>query len=275
MTESVGKNFIMNGELLSSDRFDNSMIFEGESIYEVIRMIRGYPVFFVDHIERLETSVGMQGRRMVADIDMLRRDLITLSASENRKEINLKIVFNYNALSENYLIYFIEPIYPSDEQYRDGVKGILYYAERENPESKVINHELRSSIYHRLIIEGAYEALLVNQNNCITEGSRSNIFFIKDDILYTASEKHILNGITRKHILKICEEIRIRVIISCIDADAIAGFDTVFMTGTSPIVLPFSQIESISFNTGHYLLGLLRNQYLLRADESLRLFSGE
>jgi len=274
MTESVGTNFIWNGELFPSHKFDSAIIYDGESVYEVIRMVRGYPVFFDDHIERLQSSVRMQGRKMIADAGILRRDLLTLSASEKMTEINLKIVFNYNWLNENYFIYFIEPIYPSEEQYRHGVKGILYSAERENPESKVINHELRSSIYHRLIVEGAYEALLVNQHNCITEGSRSNIFFIKNEVLYTAPEEHILNGITRKHILKICDENNINVVLSCIDADSIAVYDTVFMTGTSPIVLPFSQIGSVSFSTGHHFLELLRHKYLVKAGESVRLFSG-
>lgn len=275
MTESVGNNFILNGDLLPSDVFDNSLVYQGESVYEVIRMVRGYPVFFSDHIIRLETSVRMQGRRMIAGPRILRRDLVRLSESEDRREINLKIVFNYNGPSENYLIYFIEPQYPSEEQYREGVKGILFSAERENPESKVINHELRSSIYHRLIIEGAYEALLVNHHNCITEGSRSNIYFIKNDVLYTAPEKYILNGITRKHILRICDENRIKVVLSCVSADNIGEYDTVFMSGTSPIVLPFSQIDSVYLNTRHHLLGLIKDQYLLKADESIRLFSQE
>ena len=96
------------------------------------------------------------------------------------------------------------------------MKGILFFAERKDPESKVINHKLRSSIYHKLIHEGGYEALLVNENNLITEGSRSNIFFLKGETLVTAPDNVILNGITRKHILEICRENKIKVEFACV-----------------------------------------------------------
>ena len=202
MNECYGKKFVLNGELQPADSFDNSLVYEGDSIYEVIRMVKGIPVFFYDHMERLETSARLQKRKMLAGTSVLKRDIINLSKSDRKKEVNLKIVFNYNKDSYNYLVYFIEPIYPTPEQYKKGVKGALFYAERKDPESKVINHRLRSEIYHKLILDGAYEALLVNNKNCITEGSRSNIFFIKGQTLFTAPEQSVLSGITRKHIIE-------------------------------------------------------------------------
>ena len=153
---------------------------------------------------------------MFADIPAVRKAIISLTRSDRKKETNLKIVFNYNNEVKNFLVYFIEPIFPTTEQYRCGVKGILFHAERKNPESKVINHKLRSAIYHRLILEGAYEALLVNEKNMITEGSRSNIFFLKGETLVTAPDNLILNGITRKHILEICNQNKLKVELRCV-----------------------------------------------------------
>jgi branched-chain amino acid aminotransferase len=100
-------------------------VYEGESIYEVIRMVKGFPVFFQDHMDRLSSSVRLQHKELLADIVTLRKDIISLTRSDKKKETNLKIVFNYNKGSSNYLVYFIEPIYPSDEQYKKGVKGTL------------------------------------------------------------------------------------------------------------------------------------------------------
>src|SRR3972149_3068090 len=144
MDVCFGKNFILNGTLQPSDVFDNSMIYEGDSVYEVIRMVKGSPVFFQDHLVRLEKSVKIQGREMLAGFEDLRRDIIRLSVQESLGEVNLKIVFNYNNGSFNYLLYFIEPIYPTQDQYNNGVKGILFKAERSDPASKVINPGLRS-----------------------------------------------------------------------------------------------------------------------------------
>ena len=275
MNECYGKEFILNGDLQPGGLFDNSMVYEGDSIYEVIRMVKGNPVFFEDHMERLALSVKLQRKEPLADVPSLRKAILNLSRSDRKKEANLKIVFNYNKESNTYLVYNIEPIYPSQDQYKRGVKGILFYAERKNPESKVINHKLRSSIYHKLILEGAYEALLVTANNLITEGSRSNIFFMKGDTLVTAPDKVILNGITRKHILEICRENKIKVELVCVKVEDITDYDAVFMTGTSPIVLPFYCIDDKYFNIKIPLMDRLRNLYMIKAEESIRNFRSE
>ncbi len=272
MNECFGKKFILNGVLEPSDLFDNVLVYEGDSVYEVLRMVKGNPVFFGDHMERLASSVRLQKKILLADPSIIRRDIINLTKTERRKEANLKIVFNYNLNSVNYLIYFIEPIYPTEEQYRKGVRGILFHGERKDPESKIINHKLRSSIYHKLILNRGYEALLVNEESCVTEGSRSNIFFLRGDILTTAPDNMVLSGITRKYILDICRENRIRVDFRCIPADSISEFDAVFMTGTSPMVLPFSCIDDINFNVQSPLIGQLRKLYLRKAEESVHAF---
>jgi len=272
MNECYGKKFILNGVMQQCDLFDNTMVYEGDSIYEVLRMVKGNPVFFDDHMERLVSSVRLQQKELLAEPSEIRRDIINLSKSERRKEANLKIVFNYNQDSSNYIIYFIEPIYPSDEQYKKGVKGILYYAQRKDPGSKVINHKLRSSIYHNLILHRGYEALLVNEENCITEGSRSNIFFLKGDVLTTASDDRVLNGITRKYILDICRDNKIRVEFKCVPVDSITEYDAVFMTGTSPMVLQFYCIDDTYFNVRIPLIENLRKLYIEKAEESIRAF---
>ena len=269
MNECFGKKLILNGKLESADLFDNSLVYEGDSIYEVIRMVKGSPVFFYDHMERLATSVSLKKKKMLADAETLKKDIIRLSKSEKKKEINLKIVFNYNKGEENYLIYFIEPIYPTEDQYRNGVKGILFYAERKDPESKVINHKLRSSIFHKLILEGGYEAILVNEKGVITEGSRSNIFFLKNDVLYTAPDNMVLGGITRKHILDICAKNNITVKMVCLKAAKLSEYEAVFMTGTSPMVLAFNSIDDKKFKVRVLVIEKLRQLYIARAEESI------
>jgi len=275
MNECFGKNYILNGELQPAELFDNSLVYDGDSIYEVIRMAKGIPIFFHDHLERLSSSVRLQHKTMLADASVLRNDIIQLTRSDKKKESNIKIVFNYNNDSDNYLIYFIEPIYPSDEQYKKGVKGILFFAERKDPESKVINHKLRSSVSHKLIHDSGYEALLVNENNLITEGSRSNIFFLKNETLVTAPDNLILNGITRKYILEICRENKINVELACVNADNISEYEAVFMTGTSPMLLPFYCINNKLFNVRLPLMEKLRKLYMLKVEESIRLFRSE
>lgn len=272
MNECYGKMFMLNGTLQPAEMFDKSLVYEGDSIYEVLRMVKGKPVFFPDHMERLMSSAKLQKKEILADISALRNDIISLARSDKKREANLKIVFNYNSGRTNYMLYFIEPSYPTVTQYQKGVKGILFLAKRKDPESKVIDHKLRSSIYHRLISESSYEAILVNENNLITEGSRSNIFFLKGEDLVTAPDNVVLNGITRKHILEICKENKIKVEFACVKASDILDYDAVFMTGTSPIVLPFYCIGTSFFRVKHKPIEKLRELYLKKAEESVSRF---
>jgi branched-chain amino acid aminotransferase len=275
MNECYGRNFILNGEIQPSEIFNNSLVYEGDSIYEVIRMVKGNPVFFHDHMMRLASSVNHHNKKPLASVDELRKSIIILTRSDKKKEANLKIVFNYNNDSENWLVYFLEPFYPSAAQYKKGVRGILFSAERKNPESKVINHKLRTSVANKLLHDKAYEALLVNDGNLVTEGSKSNIFFLKNDTLVTAPDELVLGGITRKHVLGICREHKINVEFKCVKADEISDYDAVFMTGTSPMVLPFCCIDDIQFNSKLPLMEKLRKYYMKKAEESITLFRAE
>jgi branched-chain amino acid aminotransferase len=275
MNEFKGKKYILNGKLQPTEMFDKSLVYEGDSVYEVIRMTRGNPIFFSDHMERLAMSLKLQKKKILADITTLRDAIISLARSDKKRESNIKIVFNYNGDTKNWLVYHIEPIYPTESQYRNGVKGILFFAERKDPESKVIDHKLRSSISHKLIMESGYEAILVNENNLITEGSRTNIFFLKGEKLVTAPDNFILNGITRKHILQICSEHKIRVEFSCVNADQLIEYEAVFMTGTSPMVLPFNCIGDKYFNVRIPLIERLRNLYLEKVEASIDMFRAE
>jgi branched-chain amino acid aminotransferase len=272
MDECFGNNFVKNGILVPFSAFDNSLVYEGDSVYEVLRVVDGNPVFFSDHMERLESSVRSQQRSILATADMLRRDIKLLADAGKIKEVNLKIVFNYNGDNVNYLAYYIKPQYPTQYQYENGVKGILFNAERKDPASKVINHKLRSDIYHKLITESAYEALLVDHRNRITEGSRSNIFFIKGDAIITAPDGVILSGITRKYILEICREQSIKIVYDCVNAEEMSLYEAVFMSGTSPVVLPFCTVDQTSFNVKLPLLGELRRLFLIKAEESIKMF---
>ncbi len=270
MTECAGKKFILNGELQPAEIFDKSLVYEGDSVYEVLRIVNGYPVFFNDHMERLITSVKLRKKDLLADPGMLRKAIISLTKLEKKREANLKIVFNYNKSVTNYLVYFIDATYPTRIQYQTGVKGILFFAERKDPESKVIDHKLRSSICSKLIAESAYEAILVNEDNCITEGSRTNIFFLKNASLITAPDNMVLSGITRKNILQICNENKIDVRFDCVNVKDIRDYEAVFMTGTSPMVLPFNSIDNNYFNVRIPLIEKLRDMYLKKAMESIR-----
>jgi branched-chain amino acid aminotransferase len=275
MGECAGRFFVLNGQLTQSEKFDNKLVYEGESVYEIMRILKGVPLFFNDHMDRLIGSVSSSEKEFLSEISKIRTAIINLIEAEGKVNGNLKLVFNYKVDSANLLIYFVEASYPTEVQYQHGVRGILFPAQRKDPGSKVINQKLRAAISEKLSQTNAYEALLVNEDNEITEGSRSNIFFMKDEMFVTAPECFVLNGITRRNILKICDENRIRVEFRCVPVNELPDYDSVIMTGTSPLALPFSSVDDIVFETGFPLIRKLRELYLERADENIRLFNSD
>ncbi len=106
------------------------------------------------------------------------------------------------------LCYFVPWIYPDECTYKRGVQLVSYAHERPNPGIKKWDDRFRSNVKKKIIDKhGVYEALLLNKQGEITEGSRSNIFFIDaSNRLITPPEKSILPGITRKYVVQICRE---------------------------------------------------------------------
>jgi branched-chain amino acid aminotransferase len=258
MSECYHKLFILNGEIEDTASFNIDYVFRGESLYELFRIIDGIPLFWEDHIERLYRTSEITGLHIWYNPSDLIGLVDLLIRSNGVQEGNIKLVFNFRSQGkereENFLAYFVEPVYPTPEQYANGVYGILFQASRINPTAKIINQNLRIAVYKQLIEKGAYEALLVDRNGFISEGSRSNIFLIKDEEVFTAPDSTVLSGIARKHVIATCHSLDIPVRFKCINIEELATMDSVFMTGTSPRVLPFSRIDTYKFKPDNPVL---------------------
>ena len=270
MGECIARFYINNGEFQNCSDFVTSELFEGESVYEVIRVIDMVPLFFEDHYKRLENSAMMIGLETGVSSSGLLDMVMQLILKNDLKNGNLKIFINFTGDTRELYLFIIESQYPDPEMYSMGVPAILYYAERRNPTAKIFNHRMRSAIYERLIMEGAYEALLVNKNNFITEGSRSNIFVIFNDTVVTAPDEFVLSGITRQYMFKICSDLHINLELRLISKEEVQKADAVFMTGTSPHILGISRIDNISFKVDHPVTLRLSEAYREKVSEYIK-----
>lgn len=246
--------FINNEELIQTD--DNEAF-----VYEVIRVIDDIPLFFEEHIQRLENSCAKIGKKLAIDQNQLFEHLVELSRKNGilRGNIMLKVLFHN---TESHIIAkFIPHTYPTLEQYDKGVHLGFLKAERDNPEVKITQTNVRKEADKLLHETGLYEVLLVNQNGFITEGSRSNCFFIKDKCLYTAPLDKVLKGITLLRILKVAKELNIDVFFKNILASDIHKFDALFISGTSPKILPVAMVEQVCFNVKNPLITKLQCSY--------------
>jgi len=145
-------------------------------------------------------------------------------------------------------LFFITTGYPSSQQLREGVKVITFEAERHNPNAKIIATDFRTLILEALQQAQGYEALLVNAAGEVTEGSRSNFFVIKNNAFYTPPSHQILEGITRQVVIKLLERLGYALKVMPISLGFLMESDGLFLTGTSPGVLPIRQVNDKAFD---------------------------
>lgn len=110
---------------------------------------------------------------------------------------------------------------------------------------------------------GFDEALMLDAQGYITEGSGENIFFVKDNTVYTPQLGNILPGITRDTVMKLAADSNIQVQQVQWTPEDIVGTSEAFFTGTAAEVSPISEIDYVVFpHTPGPVTQQLRQNYL-------------
>ncbi len=245
-----GKYAIINGTAIPAASIGPSPDSSSRIIYEVVRVMSGVPLFLENHMNRLEASSNIMGCSTKNISDKLRNSMTELIKINDSPDKNVRIsVYNMDKPIPDYMEYFVRSSYPAPEDYKRGVHAILFNEERDNPNAKVVNASLGERVSAALADAGAYETLLVNKKGEITEGSRSNIFFAKNGRVITAPKANVLMGITRTYIFELCRSLGIEIIEKPTPVSVLGDMEGVFMTGTSPKILPISSINDMSFNS--------------------------
>ncbi|EPY6470956.1 aminotransferase class IV [Clostridium sporogenes] len=248
--ECFNEFFIENEKIKERDSFEESFLKEGKSLYEVIRIIDRAPLFLKSHLERFYNSAKLEGLNLWLDEEEIKEKINRLIEINKVSIGNIKLVFNFNKRkNNNFLCYFLKHNYPEDIEYKRGVKTILYHGERKNPNAKVINMDFRKIVGEKIKEEKAYEAILVDRNGYITEGSKSNIFMIKDGKVITAPIEKVLPGITRQNIIDVCKNLNLKVEEEKVHYKDIGKLEGLFISGTSPKVLPIKSVDEIEFKS--------------------------
>ena len=97
---------------------------------------------------------------------------------------------------------------------------------------------------------GADEALLLDPEGYVAEGSGENIFIVKDGVIYTPEVTACLNGITRATILTLAGEMGIPVVEKRITRDEVYIADEAFFTGTAAEVTPIREVDCRQIGIG-------------------------
>lgn len=232
---------------------------EDRIIYEVLRVINKKPIFLENHLERMENSFELINEEFKLTYEKISAEIHDLIERENKSYGNIKITYGVN---EKILkVFFVEHSYPCEEMYKNGIKTILYFGERENPNAKIINDTFREKVNNEIKKQNAYEAILVDKNGYITEGSKSNIFMVKENKLLTSPTKAVLPGVTRGEIIKIAEKLGVQVEEVEYKYSDINELDGMFISGTSPKILPIKAVNDINLNPNNSIIKKLMTEY--------------
>ena len=241
-----------NGEIINGPL---EVEFIRPPIYEVIRVIDGIPLFFVEHCERLYQSLELLGIEVPFTVETIYNVIKRMVKETQIMNNNIRIEIGHDREERlTWVVFWVKSIYPDSQVYVDGIKTVTYQAERKNPHAKVFRSDFVQTIQKLRDETGAFEVILIKSNGEVTEGSRSNLFFVKGDTLISASESDVLQGITRKKLIEAVDKMAIQLVERTIDQSEIETFDACFLTGTSIHVLPIQSIDNKNFKSSQHPL---------------------
>ncbi|MER2173891.1 MAG: aminotransferase class IV [Carnobacterium sp.] len=232
---------------------------EGKNIYEVIRVQQGIPLFLEDHLERFRASAAATGLHLKDSDKVLTKRIYHLISLNHVINKNIKLILND---TKGLLIFFTTSIYPPQDYYLNGMHTTLLKLERTDPNVKILRKDYQQAVLAERKKQQAHEVLLVDQTDHVTEGSRSNLFIVKNNKLYTSPAKNVLLGIVRKKTLELCIKLNFDVREETIAVSKLPEIDGAFITGTGNNILPIKSIGEIPLrSTTNSIIKTLMTEY--------------
>lgn len=235
--------FIINDKIENNDiiNLDNGFIF-GKGLFETI-YIRHKPVLLKEHLNRLNSGLNKIGIQKNISQDYFMNTIKMMEC----KNCAVKLM-----VSDKNVIFMDREIPYKKNDYENGFSIIVSEMKR-NPYSHMTY--LKSLNYYDNIIErkeakdkGYDEALFLNTEEFVSEGSISNIFYIKDNIIYTPSVScGLLEGVVRNFLIHNIKEYKICEI--KFNLDHLLSADGVFLTNSLMGVMKVRSINDIPMQT--------------------------
>ena len=252
-----------NVHILSHTLHYGTGVFEGVRAYNTDN---GGAIFRLqDHTARLFDAASKLNIQIPLTADELNKAQIDVLNANNLNEAYIRpIVYLGNEslgiratdLSVNVAVAAWEwPSYMSPEKKELGLSIIKssheQYSNSLHACYKIIGTYINSTMaLHEALSKGADEALLLDKNGNISEGSGENIFIVKNGEIYTPKTDYCLNGLTRQSIIQIAKDQNIKVIETNLKYEDLVMADEAFFTGTAVEVTPITSIDSNKIGSG-------------------------
>lgn len=262
MEDNIGAFYISNGTVRSAVTPEYVDILRNRVVYEVVRIIDSVPLFFEDHFIRMENSFKAIGGELKLSAGVLKAGIRSLLKANGSSCCNVKLTVYEGTDAQKYLMYISKSSYPGQEEISRGVPVGLLRLERQNPNAKVLNKSYKEAVVESINSGSFFEVLLVNRDNGITEGSKSNVFFFRGGRIFTAPGSEVLKGVTRKYVLEACKAAGYDVVEGMVNTDMLEEVEGLFLSGTSIKVLPISEVDRRKFaSADHPAIISVRNEY--------------
>ena len=251
-----------NVHILSHTLHYGTGVFEGVRAYDTLN---GPAIFRLkEHTNRLFDAAKKINIKVPFELDeIIHAQCETLNKNQLNAGYIRPIIYLGNEglglrakeLSVNVAIAAWEwPSYMDPEAKKKGISiAKSSYVQYENPlhsGNKIIGTYFQNTMaLHEAIDKGADEALMMDANGFISEGSGENIFIVKDLKLMTPTKDNCLNGITRQSVIQIAKDLNYDVIEKNLTFDDLISADEAFFTGTAVEITPISKVDDIKI--GH------------------------
>ena len=247
---------ILNGKFVEEKKavipvVDHGFLY-GDAVYETMRTKDGELWMFNEHIRRLNASakaigIGIRFREL-----QIREQIYELIKKNKLREARVRVTlsrgsngFNFgSAKSPTLLIQASKIKFPPRHLYEHGVSVVTFDIQRPMPKVKSTSMLSTVMAYKYAQKKRAYEALLVDDRGRITEGSISNVFFIRKGKIFTP-KKNLLEGTVRNFIIK-----KAKVKQTTIKKRDLPKMDEAFITSTIKGILPVTRINGRKVGDG-------------------------
>lgn len=263
---------LLNGQLIDNKEavisvLDHGFLY-GMGLFETFRTYGGVPWLMDRHVDRLMKGCEMLGINYAPDLNEMKLAITSVLKANGLYDgyIRWSVSAGVGAIGlpdddyekPNEIVYAKE-LAPDDPASRKGKILRLLKLPRSTPEGST---RLKSFHYMNNIMakrelagsgaEPSTEGLFLDNKGHVAEGMVSNVFWLKDEVLYTPSaETGMLQGITRDYVFEIAAELGITVIEGLYTWEDLQRADEVFVTNSIQEIVPVTTLEDI-FGQGHH-----------------------
>lgn len=253
--------------------FDHGFLY-GDGVYETLRSYGGAVFMMEEHLDRLERSASLIGLVLPLGREAVKGAVYQTLKANSLRDAYVRITVSRGAgpigldpaLCERptFVVHAGElPRYP-ERLYEEGVRLVIPRTRRNlrealDPRIKSLNFLNNIQAKREALEAGAFEALMLNHRDRLTECTVANVFFARGGALLTPSvECGLLDGITRGHVIALAEREGMRVIEGEFRKEDLFRAEEVFITNTTMEVMPVARVDDVPYKAGEIARRLRR-----------------